>query len=389
MLSGLRLHPGDPGDRHQADPAVFLVRPEHHEARFLENHAAELDGVVLLGRHLAPYAPDSREHAQGLRGDELAQAVRGAGIDFVLDPDTAVLPYLTGDGLDAAFGRAELMSCARTVQLPLTADQLEDTAALCDLQVAVLAPQAKATYPSAAYFRFTSLKDPWLTISLQVAAMTQSLVRGGPIAVFVQVDLPALRTGALANAAALYADALGSPGLAFLQVAGLDVERADPADLLAYLHAAEVWQSQGFSPIADRVGRFGVAAVAAGAAGMACGTRVYRSVPDLELEPRFVRGGKIRYWTPARGDRLAVEDARARRRRGSIPACPVADCNALEDRSDADAVRWHNIHLTVQELALAQRDARSFAEVLRESPIGYVRDWGEVLDTAIRSSAQA
>jgi hypothetical protein len=122
---------------------------------------------------------------------------------------------------------------------------------------------------------------------------------------------------------------------------------------------------------------------------MACGTRVYRSVPDLQLEPRFLRAGRIRYWTPVRGDRLPVKDARARRRRGSIAACPVADCKALEDSSDIDAVRWHNVHLTVEELASAQRDARSFADVLRESPIGYVRDWGEALDGTIRSRAQA
>jgi hypothetical protein len=99
MLSELRLDPGKPGGSLHVDPAVFLLRPEYHEARFLEKHAESLDGVVLLGRHLAPYPPESREHEQGLRGDELAQATRGEGIDFVVDPDTSVLPYLTGDGL--------------------------------------------------------------------------------------------------------------------------------------------------------------------------------------------------------------------------------------------------------------------------------------------------
>ena len=71
---------------------MFLLRPERYEADFLTEHAEMLDGVVLLGRRLAPPAAGSREHEQGMRGDELAQRVRAAGISHLHDPDTRCSP---------------------------------------------------------------------------------------------------------------------------------------------------------------------------------------------------------------------------------------------------------------------------------------------------------
>ena len=80
MLERLPAWTGKPQRRGSAAPAMFLLRPERYEADFLTEHAEMLDGVVLLGRHLAPPAAGSREHEQGMRGDELAQRVRAAGI---------------------------------------------------------------------------------------------------------------------------------------------------------------------------------------------------------------------------------------------------------------------------------------------------------------------
>src|SRR6185437_14632684 len=112
--------------------------------------------------------------------------------------------------------------------------------------------------------------DPWLEVNLRAAAETQRLTRGGPLALFVQGDMRALRSGALAHAAARYAEHLNPLGPAFLAVAGLDTDDAELAELGAYLQAVRAWAAAGFQVIADRVGRFGVAAVAAGAGGMSC-----------------------------------------------------------------------------------------------------------------------
>ncbi len=385
MLSVLRT---GTGSRSGGGSPAFLLRPDQHEGRLLAAHADEVGAVVLLGRHLAPYPEGSSEQAQGLRGDEFAQTVRAAGVEWVLDPDTAVLPYMTGDGLDAAFGRAALMRCAQGLTLPLASEDLERDADLREMLVALLAGESRAAVPTAAYFRFRSLADPWLSVNLRAARMTQSLTRGGPVGVFIQTDVDALRDGVLAKAAPLYADVLEPRGLVFFQIAGLDAERADREDLAAYLRAVGVWRAHGFSVIADRVGRFGLAAVAAGASGMACGTRFYRSVPDLELE-QHVRSPSVRYWAPNRGDRLGIDDARNRVRRGSLPPCPVQDCGALLVGATIEDVRLHNIHLAGAELDLASTDAARLAKQLGSSPIAYVRVWGEVLQDALRLSAHA
>src|ERR1035441_5808249 len=108
MLSELRERHGSV-THSEFESALFLLRPERSEEGFLRAHADELHGVILLGRHLAPYKEGSTEQKAGLRGDELAQTVRAAGIAHVHDPDTAVIPMLRGEPADMAFGRASLM----------------------------------------------------------------------------------------------------------------------------------------------------------------------------------------------------------------------------------------------------------------------------------------
>ena len=142
--------------------------------------------------------------------------------------------------------------------------------------------------------------------------------------------------------------------------------------------------------IADRVGPFGVGAVAVGASGIACGTRVYRSTPDIQIEnPPFLRAGKLRYWAPDRHDRLPLADARARHARGALAPCPIDDCGALEGTASLDDVRWHNIHLTLRELEQAGTDPAAFIAELLASPIVYVRRWGQALELIRRRRAYA
>jgi hypothetical protein len=387
--SYLRTPPSFAGDDPQL-PALFLLRPESREAPFLAEHAADLDGAVLLARHLAPYPPDSSQRAEGLRGDELAREARRSKIPHLYDPDTAAFPMLRGDGLDAAFGRLDLTAAARSVPPRVSPADLEEKHALRDLVVAVLAPQTSVVSRAAPYFRFSALDDPWLEVNLRAARMTQELTRGTALATFVQVDLDGLLAGALAHAAARYANALSPRGMALLQVAGLDPEHADETELAAFLDAVSVWRQNGFNVIADRVGPFGVGAVAIGASGLACGTRVYRSTPDIQIEPPpFLRAGKLRYWAPTRHDRLPLKDAWARRDRGSLAPCPVEDCDALAESASLDDVRWHNIHLTLHELDSAGSDPSAFIAELLASPINYPRRWGQALEMVMRRRAHA
>jgi hypothetical protein len=303
------------------------------------------------------------------------------------DPDTAVLPLLSGGAEDERFGRARFMLSARSVTTGVRASDLASDEALRDLVVATLAPQLSVSFPAAPYFRVRSLGDPWLEVDLRAASMAQAIMRGGPIAVFVQVDMPALLSGVLANLAGEYAKALKARGLVFLQIAGLDVERVGDDSLHAYLDAVSAWRAEGFTVIADRVGRFGVAAVGAGATGMTSGTRVYRTMPDVELEHQYRRSGKVRYWAPSRGDSLPSVEAR--KRSGRLPACPIADCDVLNEDVSGDELRWHNVHLVMEELLTVRRNVEMFAAHWATSPRNYVRAWGQALKQVIRRRKQA
>jgi hypothetical protein len=360
----------------------FLLRVESREGRFLAGHARDLQGVVLHGRHLAPYPKDSERAKEGLRGDELAQQVRVLGVPHVQDPNTALLPWVLSGRATRRYPRAELMRCARRLDPNFGPGDFDSDEALHDLVLDTLAPQRGVMNPAPPSFCFSKLDDPWLDVNVRAAAETQRLTRGAALALFVQGDLVALRSGSLAHAAVRYAEYLTSGGLAFLAVPGLEPENAEPGDLDAYLRCIEAWTAAGFRVIADCVGRFGVAAVAAGAAGMCCGLRSYRTTPDLS-ETRHSRSGALRWWAPVRGDRIKIEDARRRSAKGKLPACPVEDCGALAEGAKLDELRLHNIHLTLAELLEAAGDPQALQRRLSESPIVYVRAWGQALATQL------
>lgn len=357
---------------------LFLVRVESHEHRFLAAHASDLQGVVLHGRHLAPYPKDSKQAREGLRGDEFAQQVRELGIPHIQDPNTALLPWVLGGRATRAYPRAELMRSARTLDPNFGSGDFDSDQALHELVLDTLAPQRGVTHPAPPSFCFSSLVDPWLGVNLRAAAETRRLTRGAALAFFVQSDRSALRSGSLAHVARRYAEHLSSGGLAFLAVTGLEPEDAEPTELAAYLSAVEEWTAAGFRVIADCVGRFGVAAVAAGAAGMSCGLRSYRTTADLS-QVRHSRSPALRWWAPVRGDRIKLEDARRRSAKGKLPACPVEDCKALAQDAELDELRLHNIHLTIAELLEASEEPRALQRRLADSPIVYVRAWGQAL----------
>jgi hypothetical protein len=358
--------------------AFFLWRPEVNEATFIREHGAHVHGAVLLGRHLVrrPDDPPSTD---------LARAAREVGCPHLHDPDTAILIWHEGTG-EERFGRSGEMPAARLVDLPLRPEALAGDAQLEQFVRLTLASQIGTTHVAPPYFRFSGVDDPWLQLSLRAAAVANKVSAPRPLAVFVSTDLDGLTSGALAAAAPLYARVLQGDALVFLSVAGLDSLAAEPKTLAAYLGAVGAFTAAGFRVIADRVGRFGAAVVASGAAGYCAGTRVYRHTPP---SPDWKNERSIKvlmhYEAPGRGDRIRRQDVARRLRRKSIPACPVPDC-PVGERVTVKDMRWHSIHLQQLEVGeAAELGLEGWAKQLAVSPRNYVRGWAE----ALRLSAQA
>jgi hypothetical protein len=366
-----RSEPAPPG-------AFFLWRPEVNEASFVREHGAHVHGAVLLGRHLVR-RPTDPPHT------DLARAARDVGCPHIHDPDTAILAWHQG-AEEERFGRSGEMGSARLVDLPLRPEALADDARLEQFVRVTLSSQVGVSHPAPPYFRFSGLDDPWLRLSLRAAAVARRLNGSRPLAVFVSTDLDGLASGALTAAAPLYANVLPDGALVLLSVAGLHSLEAEPELLAAYLLAARAFAAAGFQVVADRVGRFGAAVVAAGAAGYCAGTRVYRHTPP---SPDWQNEHSIKvfmhYEAPVRGDRIPREDVARRRSLGSIPACPVPEC-PVDERVRVKDMRWHSIHLQQLEVGeAADLGLEGWAGRLAASPRNYVRGWAE----ALRLSAQA
>lgn len=358
--------------------ALFLCRPDLDEGGLIREQGKEMHGLVLHARHLV------RDPGDPPRTD-LGRAARDVGVPHVHDPNTDVLAWHTGDK-DKRFGRAGDMPCAQVVDLPLDPSTLlADDSALEEFVRATISTQVSVSHPSPPYFRFDALDDPWLELSVRAAAKAQRLSGRRQMTVFVNATLECLESGALALAAARYRDALPDRAIVFLSVGGLHSEDSEPESLAAYIGAVDTFRAQGFEVIADRVGRFGAALVAAGARGYCAGTRVFRHAAAApEATDIHRRGARIQYESPGRGDRIPRKDVARRLERGSIPACPVPDCPVgTEKPVTAKDLRHHSVHLQQLDVGEAEELGQgAWTELLAESPRNYVRGWAGALRLA-------
>lgn len=373
---------------------MFLLRPEIGETRFPETYGETIDGAVILGRLIADGGSAGPGEAATTRtnpgADELARVARRHQVPHLHDPDTAVLPHLQAHD-DMRASRACRMGAALAVDLPLRAMDLVNDQVAERLVRATLKSQINVTHPAPPYFEFGALDDPWLAASLKSLGIARRQVSARRLAVFVRATRDALVTGAVSAAAARYAAAVPEGALVLLGVSGLHPEESPPEDLAAYLGAVEAFDDAGFDVIADRVDRFGAAAVACGAVGLAGGTRIYRTIP---LSPFWANEWSVKihvkYSVPIRGDRMAQSDALRRQRRGSIPPCPVEHCRALQQPIENAAVRQHHAHLTQLELEEARENGPIWlAQRYEESPIKHVRQLAMAVRLATRLSAEA
>lgn len=374
---------------------LVLLRVEHTQAEYLERHGHTLHGAVILGRHVPgpwpegdddPPTPKATTPVQPPR--PVAVAAREHGVPHLHDPDTWVLPFLTSRE-NRNCSRAPLMRSAQSIPVAPTPDTFGSDEVLDRFVRATAATQISTALPAAAYFQFESLSDPWLEVSLRAAASAQRLNRGGPIAVFAQVPIQALLDGTLESVAPRYAERLPGGALAFLRVAGFDPQDAHQGDpQVAYLRAVAAWRAVGLEPFADRVGRFGIVALGAGARGMAAGSRVYRMLPPGPFwENPFSVKVPHRYQAPDRMDSLPAREALDRRDR--LPRCPVQDCDALRPGSDlVERLRVHHDHLLQAEaFQVESGEFGTILEAMRHSPRNYVRAWAASFDEATRLSA--
>lgn len=341
-----------------------------------------MHGAIVLARHLVRRADDPAS-------SDLGQALRDVELPHIHDPDTYVLAWHEG-AEDKRFGRAAEMPCARLFDLPLHPDDLEGDGPLEEFVRATLSTQIQVTHRAPPYFRFDAIDDPWLDLSLRAAAKARRLSASSRLAVFVSASLSCLESGALTLAAARYRQALPDGALIVLSAAGLHSIESEPAALASYIGAVDAFRSHGFEVVADRVGRFGAAVVAAGALGYCAGTRVYRHTPP---SPDWNDERSIKVLThfeaPERGDRIHRKDVVGRLRRGSLPACPVSSCPVRESVTVPD-LRWHSIHLQQHEVGVAQKmGLDAWASSLAASPRNYVRAWGEALRLASQARKAA
>ncbi|MGH2941301.1 MAG: hypothetical protein ACRDLN_00790 [Solirubrobacteraceae bacterium] len=375
----------------QAHAPIFLARVERKEHRFIERSAGHVDGLVILGRLVAPPWAMQQHPIPGLADPDLIDAARRAGIDFLVDPDTWPLPEARSRD-DHSVGRSVRLGAAEVVQLPLSPDQLADPELRQIFVRASMADQAHALMPAAPYFRFSSQKDPWLRVNLDCIRMLVELRGIKPVAAFVMCTLEALADGTLELAAARYAAVLPPGSIALMGVADLRPDSAELALLSKYLRAVAAFANAGLAPIADRVGEFGPATIPFGARGCARGTRLYRHTPPkatftTDINPKM----RLKWLAPGTAQRLPVAKATARVARGTIERCPeLRKCVTLRLTIDPVHVRLHDAHLHRYELQrAAQRGAAGQAAQWRRRKLKMLARWAQAIDDAAARSAEA
>lgn len=364
------------------------VRLERSEPAFVAACGSHVDGVVVAGRFDAPHWPDSRAAKSGLTGSELKRDVLEAHLNFILDPETWYLPHL--DGLeDRSLGRAARMPCAAAVPLPLKVQDLDDDS-LERLTRSVLRAQVGAICTIAPYFMVRDPDDPWLGVNLRAIQMSRKLSRGRAVAATIRVPLETVESGHLSVIASRYAKALAPGATVFLTVCDLQPS-TEVSTLNKYFAAVADFAALGLQVVLDRAAEVCVPAVAIGAAGAVLGTRLYRTTGESprwtnNFNPRI----RLKYATAGRCDRLPIEAAQRRTRKGSIKPCRDPSCAVLKGKTKNLEIRLHNAHWLRFELAhAAQLGSAGLSQEMKALGLKRLVAWAQALDDAAALSQAA
>jgi hypothetical protein len=356
---------------------LFYYRPYWNEHNFLEDYPTRepFDAAILLARHLAPHPPGSRAHRRGQTGRALADALIASGGPFVVDPDTPVLAAV-GPGTPMPTPRVGTMAHAQVATVPVTPLSLASAPTRLTFANAAVGAQAGAAAVAAPYFQFARVGDPWHHLNLDLIGDAAQAAQGRPLVAFVQVSLAALAGGELAAAAPTYSG-LGLDRV-FIRVAGFDPARAGSSTIRAYRLALDAFAAQGMPPVADCVGRFGLAVTAAGAEGFSSGAIRHQYIaPEAVYHADEMISDPCRYEVPHRWYALAHGQARRDANAGVIPACPIPHCGALATGSGSSDLKEHLIHYFTDEVrAVAAAGTAATRQSLQQNPSGaYTTAW--------------
>lgn len=350
----------------------FYYRAEHNDHNFLEHYPRNgpFDAALLAGRYLAPYPPASKPSSWGFTGRELADALDSSGSPYVIDPDT---PVLVAPVSKLPTPRLKNMPHAQTLMLPLSRMSFVANGDRIAFAQDAAAGQRGAAALAAPYFRFEAAGDKWHRLNLKLIEDVKPLTGGRPLVTFVEMPLASLVTGEVAKAAASYAR-LGVDRI-FLRVAGFDTREVDRAAVEAYRRALDAFRNEDVDAVADCVGRFGLVAVASGAAGFSSGARHFQQVPEeLTYDTDEMRSDPCCYEVPKRW--FAMLPKEARRAADLLPGCPVPTCTALADDSSPRVQKEHLIHLFTEETRVYARGGATAARTsLEKYPYGNSSAW--------------
>jgi hypothetical protein len=352
----------------------FYFRPAHNEAQLIRDCAPNaFDAAIVPAPYLAP-------HPEEEAGDPwtLAAALNARGVPWVVD---LVTPQLVHDEVVRADScrRLRETNYAQVVRpLPLDIARLENEEARNAFVDAAVAFQLGVPMLAAPYFEIDL--DDLTCVDVNIAMLRRVVgAASDRLAVgFVQMTLRALNSGVAARVARRYADT--GVTRVFLRVRNLRFESATVAQLANYLAAIDDFRSANVGVICDPAGRYGDAAVTAGAAGCSAGSHFFRSVPRRVVAASGGGGGtKLAVELPRY--EVVTRDALT----GAID-CPVPGCAAAAGDDSPAALKEHNLHY-LRYLTTHAIDAGAVIRALHASGQPSARAWAEALERQQRESA--
>lgn len=172
-----------------------------------------------------------------------------------------------------------------------------------------LQERAGAALPLAPYFAVPRADHGWMEVAVECAAETLAAVPGKRVGIVVQIELDGLLGGGVEDVLAAWSDL--DPALWVVVVTEFDERLASPGETRAVLDLIRGLAAAGAAVLPAYTGRFGLAALAFGASGLAGGAL------ELEAHPRrYLREGLVNlkahaHYLPGAMIRLPVREAAA------------------------------------------------------------------------------
>jgi hypothetical protein len=348
---------------------IFL-RVEHDQLELIRScpRPRPFGAAIVYARYLAPYPVGHPRDGQ--TKTELVDAMRAAGISYVIDPGTPALTKLDIATVKEG-ARLRQSPMVASIDLPLRVDDLSGRR-LEHFTDDTLGIQTGADALAAPYLEYKRHGPKVREVNLAMLRRCVASAAGQTPVAFIQITVAALLNGLLPRLAADYAQT--GVQRVFVRIRGLDAEAASAREVSAYLDAIAAFTAVGVELIPDCVGRLGPPLVAGGAVSFSTGAVYFRKVP-LRLLNKSGGGGVEVYYEVAGGFHSIARGARH-----TAPRCFVVNCPAATPNASLDDLRVHNLHVLREESRLAAANGSAlYAERLINSGQLEAAVWGEVL----------